>query len=289
VDPAWLDGLPRVVDDLAREWHLEVGEPFTDGVAGWVAPATRADGTEAVLKVSWPHREARYEADALALWDGDGAVRLLRADDEQWALLVERCVPGDPLLGADLPLTRALEVGASLLRRLWRPPPPAHRYERLSDVTAEWAAAVRERMDRYRPPFDRGLVALGASLLESLPESSGPDVVVHGDFNPGNILRARREPWLVIDPKPMVGDRGYDPSPLVIQLEPPFERADAGTIVADRFARFGDLVGEPGERLLAWSVARQVESALWSTSTGDDATAGAEMDQAMVLAAAARL
>lgn len=255
-------------------------------MAGWVAPATLADGTDAVLKVSWPHREARGEADALALWAGDGAVEVLRSDPDRWALLLERCEPGTKLLDAGVPAAEALEVGAALLCRLWRPPPGGHVYERVDTVAAEWAALLRTRMEEHRPPFDRGLVELGATLLETLPSSAAPDVVVHGDFNPGNVLRAGREPWLVIDPKPMVGDRGYDPSPWLLQVDPPL---DAAAVAADRFGRFGDLVGEPGERLLAWSVARQVESALWSVDVGSPDGGAAEMRAAAILARAARL
>ena len=51
----------------------------------------------AVLKLNAPsHFEADHEADALACWDGRGAVRLLARDDERRALLLERCVPGRP-------------------------------------------------------------------------------------------------------------------------------------------------------------------------------------------------
>ena len=47
-----------------------------------------------VLKISIPHPEARHEADALRLYDGDGAVRLLRASEDGFTLLLERCHPG---------------------------------------------------------------------------------------------------------------------------------------------------------------------------------------------------
>src|SRR5262249_53739574 len=35
-------------------------------------------------------------------------------------------------------------------------------------------------------------------------------VLLATDLHAGNVLRARREPWLVIDPKPFVGDPAYD-------------------------------------------------------------------------------
>jgi len=264
----WRERLPGLVASLEEEWDLRTGEPFTGGIGGWTAPATTADGDEVVLKVSFPHREAREEARALALWCGRGAVRLLRSDRERWALLLERCRPGTRLADAELPADEALPVAAASLVGLRSMQPTAEEaatFERVADVCAEWAIGVRQRMDELGPPFDPGLVALGASLLEELPASAGREVLVHGDFNPGNVLAAEREPWLTIDPKPMVGDPAYDPPPMVLQIEP-----EPTTVAAlrERALRFGDLVGEPVDRLLAWTVARCVEAALWSASHG---------------------
>jgi len=94
-----------------------VSEPFADGVASvLVAPAVTADGQEVVLKVQDPHRESEHEAAALQLWDGDGAVRLLDQEPEEFALLLERCVPGTPLSAAG-PSTSGRSSPARGLRR----------------------------------------------------------------------------------------------------------------------------------------------------------------------------
>src|SRR5437016_12820306 len=57
----------------------------------------RADGSPAVLKVQFPHRESEHEAEALLRWNGQGAVRLFAHDPIHRALLLERCEPGDHL------------------------------------------------------------------------------------------------------------------------------------------------------------------------------------------------
>src|SRR5207248_2623159 len=124
----------------------------------------------------------------------------------------ERCSPGTSLGQAALTAEDALSAAADVLRRLWRPAPVGSPFERVGDVTPDWAGLVRARMGRHRPALDPGLVALGADLLESLPRSATDEVVVHGDFNPTNLLAAERQPWLAIDAKPMVGDPGYDPA-----------------------------------------------------------------------------
>jgi streptomycin 6-kinase len=65
----WLAALPRVVDELASAWRLELGEPYLPGgQCAWVAPARDPAGRQLVLKVGWRHREAEHEADALRFW-----------------------------------------------------------------------------------------------------------------------------------------------------------------------------------------------------------------------------
>lgn len=284
----WLARLPGLLAAAAERWDLELGPPFRAGSAAWAGPARRrSDGTECVLKLTLPHREARFEGDGLLRWDGDGAVRLLAQEPEEYALVVERCRPGTDLHRDPAPTEDRLVVGAELLRRLWSAPVPDGRdgapFERVADVCAEWAGLVRARMAGLRPAIDPGLVELGASLLESLPATATRSVLVHGDFNPTNILRAERDPWLAIDAKPMVGDPGYDPWPLVGQVGEPIPDARLGP----HFAIVADVVGEPVERLLAWAVARTVESALWNASRGNDPSD--EMRLAGVLARLAGL
>jgi aminoglycoside/hydroxyurea antibiotic resistance kinase len=93
-----LADLPRQIAAPAREWGLRVGPAFDqDGAASWVAPMEWRDGSEAVLKITFPHDEPRFEAHALRVLDGRGAVRLLRASADGFSLLLERCRPGTDL------------------------------------------------------------------------------------------------------------------------------------------------------------------------------------------------
>src|SRR5690242_2286192 len=90
---AWLARLPNVVAQLARKWSLKLAAPF-DGEevsCAWVAPAVRADGTHAVLKLGMPHMEGEHEMEGLRFWNGDPTVQLLESDNELQAMLLERC------------------------------------------------------------------------------------------------------------------------------------------------------------------------------------------------------
>ncbi|GCD33320.1 hydroxyurea phosphotransferase [Streptomyces chrestomyceticus JCM 4735] len=287
---AWLDRLPAVVRSVQEEWDLRLGVPLHGGSCSWVAPVRLPDGGDAVLKVTWPHREAAGEAPALRAWDGSGAVRLLRHDRERYALLVERCTPGGELDDSPLPADERLLLAAGVLRELWAAPaPPDGELERVADVCAEWAGMIEDRMARIRPGYDPGLVRLGARLLRELPATATREVVVHGDFNPGNVLSARRRPWLAIDPKSMVGDPGYDPWPLLEQIDDPFGYDDPRPVLRERFTLVADALDEPPARLLAWATARTVENALWCAGQGDVQDGAEELEVAAVLAGLAGL
>ncbi|MQY15531.1 hypothetical protein SRB5_57130 [Streptomyces sp. RB5] len=282
----WLDALPALVGKYRDAWSLRLGRPFRGGSVSWVAPAETADGTHAVFKLSWPHPEAAAEAEGLRIWDGHGAIRVLREEPADYALLLERCVPGDELAEAGhLPAEDRLRYGAEVLRDLWGVPvPDGHRLPLLAEVTAGWADLVEERRDRLRPGYDPGLVAHGAALLRELPATAARTAVVHGDFNPGNVLAAERRPWLAIDAKPMAGDPAYDVYPLLEQIDDPYAHPAPAQVVARRFALLAGELGEDAARLRAWAVARRVETALWLADHGDTAGGAAVMGEARLIA-----
>jgi len=99
---AWLDGLPDALRNLERQWSLTLGAPFDheEASCAWVAPVALADGSSAVLKLGMQHMEGEHELQGLRFWDGDPTVRLLEADDELGAMLLERCEPGTVLTRA---------------------------------------------------------------------------------------------------------------------------------------------------------------------------------------------
>ena len=193
---------------MLDEWALTLSgrRSTADEVsAAWVAPVTRADGSAAVLKLGMPHMEGEHEIDGLRFWDGDPTVRLLEAAAGANAMLLERCEPGTVL--RELPEPEQDVVIAGLLRRLWRSVPEPHVFRPLAEMTAAWRD---ETQADFPPRRDVGLVREGLRLFEELPRTASRHVLLATDLHAGNVLRARREPWLVIDPKPFVGDPAYD-------------------------------------------------------------------------------
>jgi len=243
---AWLDGLPAALAELEERWSLVLGAPFDDGeaTASWVAPATRADGTGAVLKLGVPHMEAEHELDGLRLWDGDGTALLLDADRTLNALLLERCTPGTPLRA--LPEPEQDLVVAGLLRRLWRVPPEAHPFRPLAEMTAYWTCSLAGSGQWADP----GLAREGLRLFEELPRNAAERVLLATDLHAGNVLRAEREPWLAIDPKPFVGDPAYDATQHLLNCE---RLRETPVPLVERVA---DLLGLDRERVRLWTFAR---------------------------------
>jgi streptomycin 6-kinase len=141
-------------------------------------------------------------------------VHLLASDQERRALLVERCEPGTALWEiADE--DEANRIAAGVLRRLWRTPPPAHPFRLLTDEAARWAEELPALWEQLGRPFERSLIEQAVASARELGSSQGDPVVLHQDYHGGNVLRAEREPWLAIDPKPLVGEREFDAASLL--------------------------------------------------------------------------
>ena len=188
--------------------------------------------------------EGIREAEALRCWDGHGAVCLVAHDPERKALLLERCVPGTPL-GTDYD-QEALGVAASMMERLWREPPPEVDWPRLDDVAARWR---RELPQRY--PGRLAEEALDAIAVLTPIEDA---VLCHQDLHGGNILRAEREPWLAIDPKPIVAERAYDTVAIVRDATPTLAE------LRRRLDALSELLGLDRERMRLWGL---VKSLAW--------------------------
>jgi streptomycin 6-kinase len=266
----WLDALPGVVAGLARRWELRFGtRVYGGGTHSLVLAATRADGTPALLKVPVPDDENRHEAAALRAYAGDGAALLYAADPDSGALLMERLEPGTPLM--DHPdREAAIDVACGLLRRLRRPAPVGHPFHAVPELVRNWASALPARQAGHGDPVPAREMGRVLAAVESLLVPAGPELLVNRDAHLLNILAAEREPWLVIDPKPLAGEPAFDGGWLLIDVL----QADVSAASARRLAaRIGDGLGVDPERVRAWSLVRSAEKVFWDLDTGGDAAA----------------
>jgi streptomycin 6-kinase len=265
-EPEWLDELPSVVRELAAAWDLTLEEPI-DTPHSLVVPAG-----DVVLKVNAPsHFEADHEADALVRWDGRGAVRVVARADEHRAFLIERCRPGTRLWdsAADEP-----SVVAELLLRLRAEATGPHPFRLAVDEAPRWAEEVQARYVLSGRPFEQSLVDRAVDVFGSA--EPGATALVNQDLHGGNILSAKREPWLVIDPKPLLGERELD------GVGPLRNAASNGGTPAVR--RWLDMLEETGldrERAQAWGAAHALA---WGWADGE--WSAKSVDAARLIAAA---
>lgn len=243
----WLAHLPQLVRRFVDEWALRLEAPFDgpEGSCAWVAPALRLDGRTAVLKLGMPHMEGDHEIRALRFWDGEPTVRMLEADESRHAMLLERCEPGAPL--RTLPEDRQDVIVADLLRRLWRTPARGQ-FRTLASMLEKWSDETLAESARWP---DAGLVEDGLQLFKELSAPRADDVLLATDLHAGNVLSARREPWLAIDPKPFVGDRAYDATQHLIDCQDRLMSAP-GRVIRE----FSDMLEIDHERVRLWLFAR---------------------------------
>jgi len=244
----WLRRLPRTLEELRERWSLSIGDPFDgeDVSCSWVAPVIAADGTRAVLKIGMPQMEAEHELHGLLFWNGDAAVRVLAHDEESRAMLLERCEPGAPLRTRPEPEQDVVIAG--LLRRLWRAPVAPHPFRPLSEMIACWSTESSNDVAQWP---DASLVRAGLRIFEELARSVPVEVLLATDLHAGNVLQSRREPWLMIDPKPFVGDPAYDATQHLLNCP---ERLQTNPIEIIR--RMAGLVEVDFERVRLWTFAR---------------------------------
>jgi streptomycin 6-kinase len=245
---AWLARLPDALRDLEQRWSLTFSTPFDGAGTGcaWVAPVVLAAGPSAVLKLGMPHMEGEHEIEGLRFWNGEPTVRLLDADVGLGAMLLERCEPGTAL--RSLPEPEQDVVIARLLRGLWRVPVAPHPFRPLSAMIAHWSHETLAQAEHWR---DEGLVREGLSVFKELLQGAAAHVLLATDLHAGNVLRAQRRPWLVIDPKPFVGDPAYDATQHLRNCGGRLHADPDGTI-----RRFADRLGVDHVRVRLWMFAR---------------------------------
>ncbi|HET6714184.1 MAG TPA: aminoglycoside phosphotransferase family protein [Actinomycetota bacterium] len=246
---SWLDELPAILDACSRRWSLTLGEPWTNSIASLTMPASR-DGEAVVLKIGIPDREGELEGEALRRLDGSGAVLLLDEDPDRRVMLLERCTPGTPLTNEDT--EAALDVLIGLLPRVWIA--AGEPFRPLADEVADLIVEMREHWEGTGRTIEERLIDAATEAFESLAPTQGEQVLVNQDLHADNVLAAEREPWLLIDPKPLMGEREFGVASIVRGRELGHTRE----AVLRRLDRVTAELGLDRERARLWSMAHTV-------------------------------
>ena len=269
---AYLAVLPDLIEEARQRWGLSDITPVENLSFNYVAYALRPERSdrqgaqskgEVVLKIGVPHRELFSEIAALRLFNGEGCVRLLEADESRGMFLLERVRPGEMLVTLEDDDQRT-HIAVDVMMRLWREAPTGLPLIQLTD----WFTALKNvcpTFDGRTGPFPEKLFAHVEETLPRLFAESAPPRLIHGDFHHFNILSSGQD-WIAIDPKGVVGPPEYEVGPFLIN--PWFSLSDGTSPKVQterRLAILSERLGFPRRHLLDWATCFAVLSAWWDT------------------------
>ncbi len=263
----WLAELPEIARETAANWSLRIENPYENLSYHFVAPCLRADGSRAVLKIGFPGEKLEFfnEVKTLRLYDGDGAVRLLDVDGMCYAMLLEKLTPGESLgklcLQDD---AQAVKIAAGILKKLVRKIPEDTEYHLLEN----WIDGFR-RAENTGFPAQK--IKKAQNFYNELAGKRKHGYLLHGDFHHENILSAEREPYLVIDPKGLVGSIGYDVGVFLNNhREWMAEKPDISAALDLAVRQFSETLRIAEDEIRKWAFVQMVLSAWWTFEENDE-------------------
>ncbi|EJF30537.1 MULTISPECIES: aminoglycoside phosphotransferase family protein [Enterobacteriaceae] len=242
-----------------KRWDLiPDGTPFHTHTSQLLPVKTAADGAEAMLKVT-ADRDEQTGNSLLVWWAGKGAAQVIAHEDE--AILLARATGSASLAtmsreGQDLEACRILCATANRLHRVRQKPLP--QLPSLDDWFASLKIVAQQR---------GGLLAFCSDISQELLTSPQDVVALHGDLHHGNVLDFASSGWRAIDPKGVIGERGFDfanifTNPDLDNPAPPV--ATVPEIFKRRLRAVSEIANLDRERLLKWIIAWGGLSAAWS-------------------------
>lgn len=273
---AWLQDLPQIAAECRRRWQLKPGSPCASMSMNYIEFCTTAQDEAVALKIGPPHGDLFTEMEALALYNGRGAVRFFNADRELGAILMQRLHPGHMLttLSSNIEQT---EIASRVMQNLWQSVPPEHQLPHFTRWTQRAFHLTRTSWDpEARMPRD--LINHAEAALDELLATSEP-VLLHGDLHHENILFDAERGWLAIDPKGVIGPACLEVGRF-LQNQLPFSLADETrrTMLLERITIFSRELNVPRRMLAAAGLVDCVLSKCWYFEEQGDLDPGWERE-----------
>ncbi len=258
---SWIEGLQSLVAELERRWSITVGRRYDDSTEAFVAEATLDDGSPAVLKLLVPRAgdAARNEITVLRLADGVGCARLLQADDELGAILLERLGPS--LHDLKVPIGRRHEILCAAAELVWRPAPEcglptgAQKGRWLIEfITRTWDELDRPCSERA---IEDALACAGRRIAAHDDERA---LLVHGDVHDWNALQSQ-DGFKLVDPDGLLAEPEYDLG--IMMREDPLELLEGDA--RDRARWLAKRCDLDAGAIWDWGVVERVSTGLLAT------------------------
>jgi streptomycin 6-kinase len=265
----------RMFEKYLERWKLAPdGDPII--TRGSRLLPVRMGNTPAMLKIALDAEE-KFGGALMSWWEGHGAAHVFAHEED--ALLMARAEDLSSLL--DMALTgrddEASRIICNVVAQIHAPrlrPPPA------LIPLAEWFQALRLAVTKYHGcrgyQGDYGYIFPAcAAIADRLLQAPQDVVVLHGDIHHRNILDFGNRGWLAIDPKHIVGERGFDYANLF--CNPELETVRAPGRMVRQLQVVAEAAGLERARLLQWIVAYAGLSAAWFLEDGDTESAQGDL------------
>lgn len=256
----WLADLPRIVNEILDKWSLRIERVYPNLSYNFVAACGNRRGEMSVLKIGVPEENSSltYEKKALDAFGGNGAVKLLDFASNLNAMLIERAFKGETLsevCGENY--EKAVEIAIDVMRNL-----PRETLNKNAFINLEnWIDGLNRAVE---VGFEPEKTAKAQRFFSELIEPFEHKILLHGDVHFDNILSATREPFLLIDPKGLIGEIGYEIAVFLNDLAGwtthlPHRKEFLNSAVKS----FSDAFAVSAEDLRKWAYSFAVLSAWW--------------------------
>jgi streptomycin 6-kinase len=250
----WLGKLPKLVNDIATRFGLSKLSPVSNLSYTYVLSGFQGE-KPIILKLGLNGDSLKQEAFVLGCFENYGAVKVLGQEDG--LLLLERAIPGTSLKSyfpnKDV---ESIKIASDAMAKLHQAKiPTSHNLPHIRD----WLSVLDKEWE-----IPRHYLQEARQLRHTLLQTSGPNVLLHGDLHHDNILQ-NGDDWLVIDPKGVIGDKAYEigafirnPMPGLLDLD------NAPSIIRYRIAHFAKHLELSENRILDWCFIQAVLAWAWA-------------------------
>lgn len=257
---AWFAGIEERLTAWCDEWEVDIEQRELPDTVSMVLFGASARVGPVVIKIGPPGFEATAELAATRATAGPGMVRLIAGDPTISLIMLERLLPGTALRDANLDDEEATRIAARKLQAFWRGPSPGLAVTPLP----RWTKELREFSPIDHPGFPNALVVQAQIMLEEMLARPRSESLLHGDLHHENILWSERDGWTTIDPKGLVGERGYDITAWMMNPWGFPTTSDFLPRANRRLDILAEALGEDRDRLAQWVVVHAALSLCWS-------------------------
>jgi streptomycin 6-kinase len=258
VTQGWLETLPATIAGICERWSITIEHVVPNTYVTLVALGHSDKLGPVVIKSSALADEFQSEATALQLAAGGNVARLYDLDLDRTVMVMERIVPGVQLRDVALSDDDKTRLAAETIATFWRDvpdPSDLHPLRRWMRALFDWSP---------RPDLiDPDLIQRAQEQATSLLARSTRSCLLHGDFQHHNLLQRASGELVIIDPKGVYGDPGFEFAAWMYNPEGVTARADYLDLATRRVAICSDVWGIDQQTLIEWAFVGAVLSMCW--------------------------